>query len=175
MVDDHNPENSRNRLRLLPESPAPINLLEVVTLVEAPATNQPFRIDAKGIEEDTSLVLSAEVQIRDPRQHPIRLMTELYEHQAKTPGTIVVKQANPVRLLAIVHDFDQDPSCREEWIKACLDEILEHCNRQRFESLGLEGLGTIHGRLSVERFQRLLHTSLHDAPLSSLKRIWLVR
>lgn len=161
-------------VRGLPDPPPRQNLYDGVRVVEAPNDTPPFEIEAIALEEDTSLVLSADISVRDSKQHPIRLMTELYDEQSKTPGSVVVKDGNPIRLMAIVHDFDQDPSCREEWITSCLEHIFEHCARGTISSLGLECLGTKHGRLAKEKFDDLLHSALKSAPPGSLRRIWLI-
>ena len=161
-------------IRGLPDPPPPQNLYDAVRLVEAPSDTPPFEIEAIALEEDTSLVLSADISVRDSKQHPIRLMTELYDEQSKTPGRVVVKDGNPIRLMAIVHDFDQDPSCREEWITSCLEQVFEQCARGTITSLGLECLGTKHGRLATEKFDGLLRSALQSAPPGALRRIWLI-
>ena len=167
-------KSARASPRVVADPPPPKNLFELVRLIEAPSANAPFPIEAIGLEEDTSLVLSADIEVRDPGQHPIRLMTELCADQSQLPGGVVAKKGNPIRLLAIVHDFDQRPSWREEWIRSCLDQIFEHCDKQQFVALGLEPLETKHGRVPREKFKELLHASLRAAPPSSLRRIWLI-
>ena len=160
-------------LQVLPDPQEPKTLRDVVRVVEASRAHTPFAVDAIALEEDTSFVLSADIAIRDSKQHPIRLMTELYEDQPKTPGAIIVKQGEVSRLLAIVHDFNQEPSSREEWIQACLTRIFEECAQRHFVALGLEFLGTKHGAWSREDFERLFDASLHAAAPSTLRRIWL--
>ena len=172
--DDESKQKPGARIYALPDPEPPRNLLELVRLVEAPEEDPPFSVDAIAVEEDTSLVLSADITVRDPQQHPIRLMTDLYAEQSNKPGELVVKGVNPVRLMAIVHDFEQDPSCREEWIAAALDRIFEECARCGFYSLGLEPLGTKHGRIPGEEFKQLLDTALRGAAPGELKRIWLI-
>lgn len=152
----------------------PRNLLELTRVVQAPRASAPFSIQAIAVEEDTSLVLSADIEIRDPQQHPIRLMTALYAHQPRPPGSIVSKKACPMHLMAIVHDFDQQPSCRDEWITSCLDEIFNFCSRRKITALGLEPLGTQHGRITQTHFQQLLRHSMLANPPSSLRRLWLI-
>ncbi len=174
-ASDDGPEGGRRaEMYALPDPPPPKNLLELVRLVDAPEYSAPFPVDAIALEEDTSLILSADIAVRDPKQHPIRLMTELYESQSKTPGSVVVKDGNPICLMAIVHDIDQDPSCREGWIAACLEHIFEECGQRAISSLGLECLGTKHGRLSRGNFDALLRSALHAAPPGDLRRIWLI-
>ena len=172
--DDGSEDKPGARIYALPDPAPPRNLLELVRLVEAPEDNPPFSVDAIAVEEDTSLALSADITVRDPKQHPIRLMTELYTERSNEPGGIVVKGNNPVRLMAIVHDFDQEPSCREEWIAASLDRIFEQCARCGFDSLGLERLGTKHGRISRGKFRQLLDAALRNAVPGKLRRIWVI-
>jgi hypothetical protein len=125
-------------------------------------------------EEDTFLVLSADRRVRDPREPLVRLMTRVIETRPETPGTVLVKGKRPLRLLAIVHDLNQDPSWREEWIVSALDGIFQEAESRRLQSIALPFLGTLHGSLEKERFIELLRSALERMSPNHLKRLWLV-
>jgi len=119
-------------------------------------------------------VLSADPGVRDPGEHPIRIMTALYDQQPHTPGSIVVQGRSPYRMLAVVHDLDQDPTWREEWVCAALDEVLAESGRRGLRRLAMEPLGAVHGRLARERFMALLEQVLGRASPACLQEIWLM-
>ncbi|NVM25068.1 MAG: hypothetical protein HWN70_04000 [Desulfobacterales bacterium] len=145
-----------------------------VDIVAAPEDSPPFTVDGVAFEEDTFLVLSADRRVRDPREPLVRLMTRVIETRPETPGTVLVKGKRPLRLLAIVHDLNQDPSWREEWIVSALDGIFREAESRRLQSIALPFLGTSHGSLEKERFIELLRSALERMSPNHLKRLWLV-
>ncbi len=146
-----------------------------VAVVEAPEDAPPFHVQATALAEDTSLVLSADTEtIRDPDEHPIRIMTALYDEPTREPGSVVVKGTAPYHFLAIVHDFDQEPSFREAWVWDALGEILVQCKTRKVLALKLAPLGVGHGGLVFSRFRELLGVMLDETDRGCLKRIWLV-
>jgi hypothetical protein len=145
-----------------------------LAIVAAPKDSPPFTVDAVAFEEDTFLVLSADRKVRAPTEPLVRLMTRVIETQPKTPGSVLVKGKAPLRLLAIVHDLNQDPSWREEWVASALDGIFREAESRRLQSIALPFLGTLHGSLEKERFIKLLRSALERTSPTHLKRLWLV-
>ena len=147
--------------------------LNSVRVVAAPVDQPPFAVDAMVVEEDTWLVMSADTDIQRP-DHVIRVMTEVLESSPEEPGTIVVKGKNPFLFLAVVHDFNEEPSCTEDWIAAALDTAFREAEQRALRSIGLPLLGTLHGNLETERFLALFKDALDRASLGSLQAIWLI-
>jgi hypothetical protein len=145
-----------------------------LNVIAAPETSPLFRIDAIAYEEDTWLMMSAEPEIAGPPEHPIRLMTDLIEARPQPVGSVVVRGKNPLRFLAIVHDVNQDPTWREQWVEASLEIIFKESERRRLKAIGLPLLGTKHGRLEKKRFIFLLCRVLKRTPLKHLKHLWLM-
>jgi len=143
-------------------------------IVAAPKDSPPFTVDAVAFEEDTFLVLSADRKVRAPTEPLVRLMTRVIETQPETPGSVLVKGKAPLHLLAIVHDLNQEPSWREEWIASALDGIFREAESRRLQSIALPFLGTLHGSLEKERFIKLLRSALERTSPAHLKRLWLV-
>ena len=102
-------------------------------------------------------------------------MTALYEDEGHALGTVLVKGRRPYRLLAIVHDLDQDPTWREEWVVDALATVLQQCDTLGVRELALEPLGTKHGELPRRRFRELLDNALANAPVGTLRRIRLCK
>jgi hypothetical protein len=145
-----------------------------IDIVAAPKDSPPFSIDAVVVEEDTFLVLSADPEVRNPHTHLVQIMTNVINTRPEKPGTVLVKGKHPVRLLAIVHDLNQEPSWREKWIESALNEIFRVTENRDLTSIALPLLGTLHGSLEKQHFIVLLSRALKRISSHHLKRIWLV-
>ena len=166
---------SRPTLRLIHGGRSKRKVQGAVHVVMAPREQPPFPIEAMVVEEDTYLVLSADPRVGEPHpEHPIRVMTALLEVEPREPGTLLVRDRVPLELAAIVHDLDEEPTWREEWIISALDCALAEAERRRFRAIGLEMLGAIHGRLARPRFLQILRQALQRADPRQLERIWLI-
>jgi len=145
-----------------------------VRIVESAGPEPPFRPQAIAVEDDTCHVLSADpASLRDPGEHPIRLMSALYDTPPTPPGSVVLHGCGPWLMQAVVHDLDRDPSVDEAWVVQALDGVLRLCSENAIADLALEPLGARHGRLPRARFRELLDDCLaaHEAPCPA--RIWL--
>ncbi len=149
-----------------------------IRVVVAREDDPPFAIDSVAVEEDTWLALGTPADVVSSPGHPVRVMTRVWEAQPEEPGTVLVKRGSPVRLHAVVHDLDADPSWKEMWVRAALSGIFEEAARHRLRSLKLPLLATKHGSLPANRFMVLLREALME-PAASLQQhlqgIWLVR
>ncbi len=145
-----------------------------IRIVAAPEDHPPFITDAVTYEEDTYLVMSADPGVWENRDDPEQLMAQLRELRPKRPGMVVVEPGVPLRLLAVVHDLNLDPSWKEEWITGALDEIFRLAEQHRLRSLALPLLGTLYGSLDPLRFIALLRQSLERWSPSLLTHLWLV-
>jgi hypothetical protein len=143
-------------------------------IIVAPNHNQPFPVDAIVFEEDTFLVLSAETAIREPGESLMRVMTKLIETRPETPGSVLVQGKRPLRMLAVVHDLNREPTWTEEWVENALRGIFQEAERRRLNSLALPFIGTLHGKLKREHFIRMLRQVLETTECRCLKRIWLI-
>jgi len=145
-----------------------------VRIVAAPETAQPFEVDALVYEEDTWLVINADPDICEPEEHPVRIMTEMLAARPEGIGRVLVRGGKPFKFLAIVHNVDMEPTCREEWVESALSKILIKAEQMKLSSLGIPLLGTIHGRLRERRFPWMLGNALTLRQLKYLKSIWLI-
>jgi hypothetical protein len=145
-----------------------------IEIVAAPENAQPFAPDAVAYEEDTLLVFSAPVRLKEPPEPIIRLLAELRAMKPEKPGSVLVKGKSPVKLLAVVHDLDQEPTWKEEWVAQALEGIFRETEQRKLHSLALPFLGTRHGSFDKERFLFLLRSTLEKIVVQSLERIWLI-
>jgi len=148
--------------------------LNAVRVLAAPQHLPPFAVEAVAAEEDTYLVLSAPAQVRQPIEHPIRVMTEVLEAVGAEPGSVVVRNGRPLRFLAVVHDLSEEPTWREEWVASALDGIFREARRLRLRAIGVPLLATRHGTLERDRFMVLLREALKRARPGTLERLWLI-
>lgn len=144
-----------------------------VRVVVAPADQQPFRVDAEAVEEDTFLVLSADAETEDQGVHPLRVLQAAHEAEPVAPGTVIARPGPPLRLLAVVHDLGRDPTWREDWVAAALAGLLREIRVRRVRALALPVLGARHGRMPATAFAALLRAALEAGSPPSLARVWL--
>lgn len=145
-----------------------------VQIFVGPEKMSPYPVDAMVAEEDTFLVLSADPDLFESHESPIRVLTEAFETRPETPGSVLVKDGHPLQFLAIIHDLDQEPSWKEEWVVNALERIFREAENRKLRSIALPLLGTLHGSLEKGRFITLLCESLERKPPRHLNRLWLV-
>jgi hypothetical protein len=167
-------QKSRPRLRVIQGTLVCGTWLGKLRVVAAPKDSPPFAVQAIAFEEDTFLVLSADPAVRDPKIPLVRIMTQLMETQPQSPGTVLVQGRSPLRLLAVIHDLNQDPSWKEEWVETAFTGIFEASERRDIRSLALPPLGTVHGTLPRNRSLEMLVKTLRERSLRHLKKLWLV-
>ena len=101
--------------------------MAVPELVFSPPGEPPFTIDALVEEEDSYLSLSAEPVVdftEKPVEHPVRVMTAARDAEEVEPGTVVVRQGHPLRLLAVIHRLHVSPTWREPWVVRARSRIF---------------------------------------------------
>ena len=140
----------------------------------APADTPPFDLDARVFEEDTFRIMSAAPVWAPPETHPLRLMHELRRYEPNPPGSVVIQAGRPLRLLAIVHDVNCDPTWRPGWIETALGNVMQAAAQHRLDALGLPLLGRQHGRLPRSAFVDLLTRVLAGSAGIHPRRLWLI-
>ena len=145
-----------------------------LTIVASLEKSPPFKVDAMAVEEDTFLVLSADRRVRHVREPLIKVMTRVISTQPRRPGSVIVQERTPLRLLAIIHDFNEEPSWREDWVTSALEEIFHEAEMRKLRSIGIPFLGTLHGTMEKGRFLVLLRSSIESVFLHHVKQLWLV-
>ena len=163
----------RSALRLIRGGLDPELTLGSTRLVVAPRHLPPFAVDAVVEEVDTYLVLSADPEVRPPRESLIQVWTEVHEAQPIAPGSVVVRRGQPLGLLAVVHDLARDPTWNEAWIVDALHEVLRRAEERRLTSLALPLLGRVHGRLPLDRCLELSRSAVERSAPACLERLWL--
>jgi hypothetical protein len=143
-------------------------------IVAAPKDAPPFKVDAFVFEEDTFLVMSADTTVREPKASMVRIMSNLMETKPAVPGSVLVRGQKPFRFLAIIHNFSEEPSLKEEWVKSALDAIFRKSEDLQIRSIAIPLLGAHYGFLRAERFIELLGQALKRTSLQHLKRLWLI-
>ncbi|MGD2126295.1 MAG: hypothetical protein PVG99_09460 [Desulfobacteraceae bacterium] len=167
-------KESRHKFRVIQGGLTDEISLGPLRLVAAPKHAPPFKVEAFAFEEDTFLVLSTNTRVRDPKARLPRIMTRLIDMQPEIPGTVLVRGKRPLRFLAIVHDLNQEPTWKEEWIERALDGLFQEAENRELHAIAIPLLGTRHGSLEKARFVVLLQRALERMSFNHLKRLWLI-
>jgi hypothetical protein len=77
-------------------------------------------------------------------------------------------------MLAVVHDVNQDPTWKAEWIEKAMCSVFQKAEILKINSLGLPMLGTKHGKLDYQVFSNLLARCLKSCEFKYMKIIWLI-
>ena len=145
-----------------------------VSIQFSPRERPPFAVSAVAVEQDTALVLDEETALNMPYSSLKQLGKEMERFSEPLPGSIVVQRGKPRKLYAIIHDLEQDPTWREEWVLAALENMLRLADQQLLPALALPLLGSHFGNLAPERFIQLLCIALRAFPPSTPVKLWLV-
>jgi hypothetical protein len=140
----------------------------------APLERPPFSVDAVAVEQDTALVLDEEPLLYAPSSRLSDLSTEMEHFSEPLPGSVVVQRGRPKRLYAIIHDLEQEPTWRSEWILSALGNLLRQAEQQSLRALALPLLGCRFGQLEPWRFIDLLCQALQQHPPTLRLKLWLV-
>jgi hypothetical protein len=167
-------EDNKPKLKLIQGSHHSEIWIASVRIFVAPQDIPPFIVDAIAEEEDTYLVLSADPEVQETKEDPARLMAELLKTYPLNPGSVILTGRHPLQLLAIVHDLNQEPSWKEEWIASALDKIFQETENRKLRSIALPMLGTVHGSLDKQRFLVLLQEALQRSSPKHLAQLWLM-
>lgn len=136
----------------------------------AVAHEAPFFPDYELIEEDTWRVIGAGRKFREVKEHPIRVMTDVVDQPALEAGSCFRRGR---RVFLVMHDIEQDPVCRPEWIDTALACAFRCVDRQQGGSLSLPPPGVEHGHFSLRKSLAALTGALRVAKCEHLGRVWL--
>ncbi len=142
-------------------------------IIAASEDEPPFDVDGIAFEQDTLLIMGRD-RIDYPSESFDQLISRMHEMPSLTPGTVLVRGKHPFRFLAVIHDVNQVPTWKEEWVNNALDGIFQECERAKIESVGIPLIGTLHGTLGKQRFIVLLKSAIERASLEYLKNLWLI-
>ncbi len=143
-------------------------------LVPAQETLSLANIDALVIEQDTHLLLGVDEVIRYPRGSLSDLVYEAEDAKAIQPGTVLPRGKQPVRLLAVVHDLDENPSWRPEWVKQALATVFRFAVGRKVRRLAMPVLGAVHGQMPIEAFATFLAQNLQQTEMDFPERLILL-
>lgn len=124
-------------------------------------------------EEDVQLVLSTAAEIHLTGESLQELERAAVEAAGHAPGSVVVRAGRPLRMLAIIHDVDREPSWREDWIVAATRAVFREAHWRGLTRIAMPLLGTVHGRLAPQRAAELLATVLERPDVARPETLWL--
>ena len=114
-----------------------------VEIAIAPNQFPPFPVNAIVEEQDTALILGETNEIRNPGDKPAWYLANTLESQPLlTPGQVIIRDTRPLRLQAIIHDLEEDPSCNELWIFQIIQQIFDIADTRAIHAIQMPLLGT---------------------------------
>lgn len=162
------------RLSLISDDYGRAGRLGPVHVVVAPQDAPPFPVEAIAVEQDTHLLLGTDDIVVEPREDYSQLVAAAAEPSTLIPGSVLVKKAEPLQLLAIVHDIDCEPSWREEWIASAINGVIEEAEWRRLGSVAVPLIGTRHGNVPMRRVALWLGRCLSRTAFRHLRRVWVI-
>lgn len=148
--------------------------LPILRIIPAPpGARLLFVVDAVVVEDDTHLVLGADPVPRETHEEPGQLLEDARANIQPAPGTLVVRAGRPLHFHAVVHDLNEEPSWREEWVASALREVFREVEAREVRSIALPLLGSVHGSLELGRFAELLRDTLTETTVERLDEVWL--
>jgi hypothetical protein len=129
-------------------------------------------VDAIVVEDDTRHVLSADPAWRPVRGSLRRALEQAVRSQPDPLGSVTAIAGEPLRLCAVVHDLEREPSCDPASVQAALHQLLALAGQRGLVRIALPLLGTVHGRLPLVEAVRLLVDALArsvDCPLREVE------
>ncbi len=139
--------------------------LSVFSLHDVPAC------DAIVVEEDSWQILAAGPEFTLCREHPVRIMTELLDTKPLPAGTVMLREMDPLLMVAVVYDFDSVPCCRPRWVSTALREVFRICRLRKIQSLLLPLPGSRYGRFPARKSLRLVFRILRHDGDCGLRRV----
>jgi len=168
------PSVKRSGLRLIRGDLDSVVRFGPLAIQLAPQERPPFAVAAIAVEQDTALVLDEEPVLQLPH-HSLQELGEAMERFSEpVPGSVMMQRGTPRRLYAIIHDLEQEPTWREEWVERVLQNLFRLAERQQLGAIALPILGSRFGSLPPERFIRLLCRAITAFPPQQALKLWLV-
>ena len=170
--------SNRNRpspqtLRLVYDDHGETPVWHGLRIVARSQRTPPFTPDCVVVEEDTCRVLGAGSSAAEESASLESLTRQMVEHKPARPGTVITRPGRPARLMAVVHDLDEDPTWRETWIRDALGSAVAAAAALGAHNIALPLLGTVHGRFPPERAVAVTLQTLAGTPTGPLRRVWL--
>lgn len=158
------------KLRLIQGGPRPLATLGSVRLyLGGQLEKPPFDPKIQAVEEDTWQVLSADNVAHEIDEHPIRLMTALIDQQPLTIGQVLIGR-NCWRM--VTTDFDQQTSCRTEWIQLALKNLFDELQARSVPSLAMVLPGVEHGYIKTADSMDLLLDAIVEYQDTLACQLW---
>lgn len=147
----------------------------LVTLTLGGFGEPPFGLDAMVVAQDRGLLLDPTTPVEDsPRSYRALIREADAIGSGARPGSVLVRRGpGPLRMWAVIHDLDTEPSCRPEWVEAALHSVLREVAHRGLGTLSLPALGCAERVLEPDAFLRLLADAIAAVGLVSRLQVWL--
>jgi len=162
---------TKKSLKLIKGGRSKSVLFSGVKLVVTTREALPDDAEIMVFEEDTKMVLTVDKEVLYQEEHIIRTMTDIYNAPGHIPGSLVIQGKS---WYALVIDLDAGVMCQSHWIEEAYREIFSSLDRRGIVTAGMHLLGSIYGKIPVEKALGMLYAGLKNRTFSPLKKIYLV-
>lgn len=146
-----------------------------IEIAIAPVEYVPVEIDAIVEEQDTQLLMGIDTEINYPDEDFDTLIDQMLSGKSvRSPGQIIIKQAQPLKLKAIIYDINQKPSWKIEWIAFALKQLVTEIENYNIKTLAMPLLGTVHGKVDENESIELLCANLNTEQACCLEKLWII-
>jgi len=146
-----------------------------VDIAIAPQQFSPFQVDALVKEQDTALIMGESQTLRSDEDMPVwYLANKLESKNLPSPGQVIVRDTHPLRLQAIVHDLDSEPSCSELWIFQAIQQIFDTAESRGLHAIQMPLLGTRYSGITPRQFFTILLEIINRKRPAPIGKLWLV-
>jgi hypothetical protein len=132
-----------------------------------------LKVDAVVEEQDTNLLLGKAPVIMETVESFPALVEQMEQQIREKPGSVIVKESKPKRLIAIIYDVEHTPSGEAAGISEALLKIFEQCSKYKISVLAMPLLGTSYGKLTDDHIIQILQDILVKNRQKSPKKIFI--
>ena len=138
-----------------------------------PGSQADARIEAHVFEEDTYLVLSAAREVDEEFTPPQGVLARMEGSLPAEPGSLILREGDPMRILAVVHDLDRDPTWKESWVSKALTELFREAEERGICELLVSLFGPVRGGMPARSFLQLLSEVMRARARGTDVRVWI--
>ncbi|PLX72372.1 MAG: hypothetical protein C0615_12155 [Desulfuromonas sp.] len=114
-------------------------------------------------ETDTFMVLQDENHFTETTEPPLKILTKAFHATPVSVGSVIPGGTDPLRLHAVIYDFDQEEICRPEWLARAWRQIVDIVNRSEYKLLTTPLLGGKSHQITIRERCQLFHDVLEEA------------
>jgi hypothetical protein len=123
-------------------------------------------------EEDTYLVLSASREVKEEFTPPQGVLARVEDSFPKEPGSLIFREGDPLRILAVVHDLDREPTWKDSWVSEAFLRVFREADERGISEVLVSLFGMKRGGIPTQSFLQLLSEVMRERAQDTDVRVW---